>query len=78
VGTWGEHVGTSVGTSVPVGSDRVTTVAETRLTIRAVDASGQREVWVGSATGEVREGDDRHAVDEAVAAALDGFPTRRR
>jgi hypothetical protein len=78
VGSWGGHVGTSVGTSVPVGPERVTTVAETRLTIRAIDPKGHREVWVGSATGEVAPGAEADAVEKAVAAALKGFPERRR
>jgi hypothetical protein len=78
IGSWGGHVGTSVDASVPVGPERVTTVAEARLTIRAVDPKGNREVWIGSATGEVREGLDEGAVEKAVAAALDGFPARHR
>jgi hypothetical protein len=78
IGSWGGHVGTSVETSVPVGRERVTTVSETRLTIRAVDPDGNREVWVGSATGEVPENTDESVVGKAVEAALDDFPARAR
>jgi hypothetical protein len=78
VGSWGGNVGGSVGASVPVGSEGVTTVAETRITIRAVDPGDARELWIGSATGELREGLDASAVDQAVAAALADFPARRR
>ena len=78
VGTWGGHIGTSVDTSVPVGGERVTTVSETTLTIRAIDPHGNREVWVGSATGEVPESSDESALAKAVKAALDGFPAKPR
>lgn len=78
IGSWSGHVGTSVDTSVPVGGERVTTVAETTLTIRAVDPHGNREVWVGSATGEVPENSDESALAKAVAAALDGLPAKHR
>jgi hypothetical protein len=78
IGSWGGHVGGSVDASVPVGSEAVTTVAETRITIRAVDPKSHREVWVGTTTGEVRQGLDASAVEEAVAAVLGDFPARRR
>jgi hypothetical protein len=78
VGSWGGHVGGAVDASVPVGSEDVTTVAETRITIRAVDAKENRELWIGTSTGEVREGLDASAVQKAVAAVLDDFPARRR
>lgn len=78
MGNWTGPIGTSVGTSVPVGKEKVTTVSETRLTIRAVDPNGDRELWVGSASGEVSEGSDESTLDKAVAAALDGLPARSR
>lgn len=78
VGSWGGHVGGAVDASVPVGSGDVTTVAETRITIRAVDPERDQEVWIGTSTGEVREGLDAGAIEKAVAAALDDFPARRR
>lgn len=78
VGSWGGNVGGAVDASVPVGSERVTTVAETRITIRAVDPKHDREVWIGTSTGEVRQGLDAEAVEKAVAAVLDEFPARRR
>jgi hypothetical protein len=78
VGSWGGNVGGAVDASVPVGSERVKTVAETRITIRALDPEDGRELWIGSATGEVREGLDADAVAKAVAAVLDDFPARRR
>jgi len=76
-GWWGGHVGTSVGASVPVGSAGVKTVAEMRITIRAVDPKGSRELWSGTTRGEVREGSDGSVVEKAVAALLDDFPARR-
>jgi len=78
MGSWGGHVGTSVNTSVPVGRERVTTVSETRLKIRAVDPNGNREAWVGSATAEIPEDSEQGEVEKAVAAALDGLPARHR
>jgi len=76
VGTWGGNVGGSVGTSVPVGGggDESTT---NRLTIRAVDAKSTKEVWVGTTTGDIKQGLDRSAVNQAVAATMKRFPRRR-
>jgi hypothetical protein len=78
VGSWGGNVGGGVSTSVPVGSERVTTTAETRITIRAVDVKSNREVWLGSATRDVREGLDAGVVEKAVAEVMEEFPERRR
>jgi hypothetical protein len=78
VGSWGGDVGGSVDASVPVGTESVTTVAETRITIRAVDGHANREVWTGTTTGEVRQGVDAGAVEKAVGALFDDFPARRR
>ena len=78
MGSWSGNVGGSVDASVPVGSEGVTTLAEIRITIRAVDPSSNREVWVGTATGEVQEGLDAAVVEKAVAAGLKDFPARRR
>jgi hypothetical protein len=78
MGSWSGNVGGSVDASVPVGSEGVTTIAEIRITIRALDPSGNREVWVGSATGEVQQGLDAAVVEKAVDAVLEDFPARRR
>lgn len=78
VGSWGGNVGGAVDASVPVGSERVTTVSETRITIRALDPKDDRELWIGTSTGEIRQGLDADAVEQAVAAVLDDFPARRR
>jgi hypothetical protein len=78
VGTWGGSVGTSVGTSVPVGGDRITSAAATRVTIRAVDPRGPREVWFGTASGELEPGLETSAVDELVSRLMEDFPPRRR
>jgi hypothetical protein len=78
VGSWGGNVGGGVSTSVPVGSERVTTTAETRITIRAVDVRSHQEVWVGSTTSDVQEGLDASVVEKAVAGLMDEFPDRRR
>jgi hypothetical protein len=77
VGTWGGHVGGGVDASVPVGSGDVKTTGETQITIRAVDPKTNREVWLGTTTGEVEEGLDASVVEKAVADVLDGFPARR-
>ena len=77
MGSWGGNVGGGVRTSVPVGSEDVTTTQETRLTIRAVDRSN-REVWVGTTTGDIQQGVDAAVVEKAVAGTLEGFPARRR
>lgn len=77
-GWWGGHVGTSVGASVPVGGGDVKTVGETQIRIRAVDPKSNREVWLGTTTGEVKQGADASVVEKAVADVLDDFPARRR
>jgi hypothetical protein len=56
----------------------VTTTAETRITIRAVDVKSNREVWLGSATRDVQEGLDAGVVEKAVAEVMEEFPERRR
>jgi hypothetical protein len=56
----------------------VTTSQETRLTIRAVDQKSNREVWLGTTTGDLGEGLDAGVVDKAVAGLAHGFPARRR
>ena len=78
MGSWGGNVGGGVSTDVPVGSERVTTTAQTRITIRAVDVKSNREVWLGSTTRDVQEGLDAGVVEEAVADLMDDFPERRR
>lgn len=77
MGSWGGPVGGGVSTSVPVGSERVTTTAETRITIRAVDVKSNREVWVGSTIRDVQEGLDASVLEKTVADLMDGFPVRR-
>jgi hypothetical protein len=78
VGTWGGRVGTSVGTSVPVGTERVTTAAIGRLTVRMVDPKRNQEVWVGSGSGEVEPGLAANAVNELVSQLMEDFPASRR
>jgi hypothetical protein len=78
VGSWGEHVGGEVGASVPVGSGKVTTSGEAHIAIRAVDPKADREVWFGTASGEVKAGSDPGVIRDAVAAVLEDFPDRRR
>ena len=78
VGSWGGNVGSSVDTSIPVGREGVVTTSESRLTIRAVDPRGKREVWVGTTAGDFEQGLDTGLVEKAVAGVLDGFPARRR
>jgi hypothetical protein len=77
VGTWGGNVGGSVGTSVPVGGGGGEPATQNRLTIRAVDAKSTKEVWVGTTTSDIKQGLDRNAVDQAVAATMKKFPRRR-
>jgi hypothetical protein len=76
VGTWGGNVGGSVGTSVPVGGSGGESTTN-RLTIRAVDAKSTKEVWVGTTTSDIKQGLDRSAVNQAVAATMKSFPRRR-
>jgi len=77
VGSWGGNVGGGVSTSVPVGSEGVVSEQETRLTIRAVDEKSNREVWVGSTAGEIREGSGAAAIEKAVAGTMEKFPAKR-
>jgi hypothetical protein len=75
VGSWGGHVGGSVGTSVDVG-DKDKVVQQLRLTIRAVDPDERREVWVGT-TAPMNERPDASAVANAIGALLKEFPAKR-
>ena len=76
VGSWGGNVGGGVGTSVPVGGGD-SAASENRLTIRAVDASTNKEVWIGTTTGDIKQGLDQKAVEAAVASTMQSFPQRR-
>ena len=76
VGSYGGPIGGGVGTSVPVGKGAAGTVRESRFSIRAIDPKSNRELWVGTATGESME--DAGAVEKTVAGTLAEFPTRRR
>jgi len=78
VGSWGGRVGTSVGTSVPVGEDRVSSRAAAQVTIRAVDPKTHVEVWLGTGSGELDPGLDPRAVDELVSQLMKDFPASRR
>ncbi len=78
VGSWGGPVGGGVGTSVPVGRGGAVSAQETRLTIRAVEQEGNREVWVGTSTGEITENLDAGAVEKVVAGSMAEFPTKRK
>jgi hypothetical protein len=75
VGSFGGPVGVGVGTSAPVGGG-VTTAQETRLTIRAIDAKQNKEVWVGSTTGIQTQHLDASGAAMAVADTLAEFPAR--
>jgi hypothetical protein len=76
VGSWGGNVGAGVGTSVPVGGGNSAT-SENRLTIRAVDSTSNKEVWIGTTTGDIKQGLDERAVKRAVAGTMQTFPPRR-
>jgi hypothetical protein len=76
MGSWGGPVGVGVDTSVPVGSEKVDTVPETRLTIHAVDSKSNTEVWAGSTASEA-QGLDAKAIEAAVNRVLKEFPARR-
>jgi len=78
VGSWGGNVGGGVGTSVPVGSQGVVATRETRLTIRAVDPNTNRELWIGTTTGDLGQGLDSGVVEKAVASTMKEFPSRRK
>jgi hypothetical protein len=79
IGSWGGPVGVGAGTSVPVGrSGGAETEQETRLTIRAVDARTDQEVWAGSSTGAIREDLESGAIDKVVDGTLAEFPTKRK
>jgi hypothetical protein len=79
VGSWGGPVGVGAGTSVPVGrSGGAVTEQETKLTIRAVDAKTNREVWVGSSTAETAKDLEPGAIEKLVAGTLAEFPKQRK
>jgi len=76
VGSWGGRVGGSVGTTVEVG-DRERVHEQMRVTVRAVDATGQREIWVGS-TATLSAPIEGDAAGKAVTRLMKQFPARRR
>ena len=76
VGTYGGPVGVGVGTSAPVGGGKVEGARETRLTIRAIDPTGNQELWVATTTGIKTEHLDTTGSDAAVAETLADFPSR--
>jgi hypothetical protein len=79
VGSWGGPVGVGAGTSVPVGRPGgAVTEQETRLTIRAVDPTTNREVWIGSSTGEITEDMESGAIEKVVTGTLAEFPKKRK
>lgn len=79
VGGFGGPVGVGVGTSAPVGKPSVTTNQETRLTIRAVDARRNKEVWAATTGGLDPQGlADAAGAERAVTATLEAFPSRPR
>lgn len=74
VGTWGRHVGGSVGTSVGVGGGGDPDLRY-RLAIRAVERDGGNELWTG-ATTTFQLPADAGVVNRAVAGVMRGFPDR--
>jgi hypothetical protein len=77
VGTFGGNVGGGVGATVPVGGGQGSESTLNRLTIRAADAKTNKEVWVGTATADIKEGLDTSAVDKVVTGTMAGFPSRK-
>jgi hypothetical protein len=76
MGTWGSHVGGSVGASVPVGGGDSTRL-QYRLTVRAVEPKANREIWIGTTTSFDDPG-KADAAEKAIAGVMEGFPARRR
>lgn len=75
VGSWGRNVGGSVGTSVDVGEkDRL--VQQLRVTVRALDPTDRRELWVGTTT-PMPERPDAAAVNRAVTELMKAFPAKQ-
>lgn len=74
VGSWGGSGGGSVGTSMDVG-DKEKVVQQLTVTIRAVDADDDREVWIGT-TSPMSDRPDTPTVTKAVGGVMKGFPGR--
>ena len=73
-GSWGG----SGGGSVNVGSSGVQSYREGRLVVHVLDATANREVWVGSITGKVgNKGLDAEDVARVVATTLQDYPPRQ-
>ena len=75
VGSWGGNVGGSVGTSVDVGGEGEV-LQQNRVTVRAIDPTGNRELWIGTTT-TFEERPDAGVVNRAIAGVMQGFPARR-
>jgi len=76
IGSWGSHVGGSVGASVPVGKPEAGRVTN-RITIRAIDSKDNREVWMGT-TSTIGEAPDAAQIRSAISDLMQGFPAKRR
>jgi hypothetical protein len=74
VGSWGHHVGGSVGTSVGVG--RGEPDESYRIVVRALDRERSRELWVGATTTFELPADEAE-IERIVAGMMHGFPARR-
>jgi uncharacterized protein DUF4136 len=74
MGSFGGNTGGGVG----VNTSGVDTYTEGRLNVRAVDAETNKEVWIGTVVGRMKESD--RATDKEiqpfVAMAMEQFPTR--
>ncbi len=77
IGSFGNNVGGSVGTSVDVGGgDEEDTLQQ--LVIRVLDQPSNKELWVGTSAGDIKQGLDVNAVNKAVAATMNGFPAAKK
>ena len=73
IGSWGGNVGGSVG----VGSPGARSYREGTLVIHAIDARRNAEVWQGRISGRLgQDGAETAAVETAVQAAMQDFPSR--
>lgn len=74
MGSWGGNMGGSVGVGTG-GSTKV--VAESRLSVRAVDRKADSEIFIGTMVGNVAPGASAAEISGVVSQALKDFPPHR-
>jgi hypothetical protein len=74
MGSWGGNMGGGVGVGTGGGSS---SVSESRLTVHALDRKTDKEVYLGTMTGEFAPGSSYSDIAGVVSQALKELPAKR-